>query len=42
MQEKEKTYNGFWKQAGCILSLVAIFGMIALFAMGFYFLIKGY
>ena len=42
MREKEKAYNGIWKQAGCILSLIAIFGIIALMIMGFYLLIKGY
>jgi hypothetical protein len=42
MQEKEKEYNGFWKQLGCILSLVAIFGIIALLIIGFYLLIGNY
>jgi len=42
MQEKEKAYNGIWKQAGCILSLIAIFGIIALVVIGFYLLIQGY
>jgi len=42
MQEKEKEYNGFWKQLGCTLSLVAIFGIIALLIIGFYLLIGNY
>ncbi|HKL91398.1 MAG: hypothetical protein ACX93O_08690 [Flagellimonas sp.] len=42
MQEKEKAYNGIWKQAGCILSLIAIFGIIALVIIGLYLLIQGY
>ncbi len=42
MQEKEKPYNGFWKQLGCILSVIAIFGIIALFVVGFYLFIKGF
>lgn len=42
MQEKEKEYNGIWKQIGCILSLVAIFGIITLVIIGFYLLIKNY
>ena len=39
---EEKEYSGIWKQAGCILSLVAILGIIALFVMGFYLLIQGF
>jgi hypothetical protein len=42
MQEKEKAYNGIWKQAGCILSLIAIFGIIALGIIGLYLLIQGF
>ncbi|MEO2052334.1 MAG: hypothetical protein ABGX00_11275 [Allomuricauda sp.] len=42
MEEKEKEYNGIWKQVGCILSLVAIFAIIALVVMGFYLLIGKY
>lgn len=39
---EEKEYNGIWRQIGCILSLVAILGIIALFVMGFYLLIQGF
>ncbi len=42
MQKEEKEYRGIWKQIGCILSLVAIFGMIGLMIMGLYLLIQGY
>ncbi|WP_431160208.1 hypothetical protein [Flagellimonas beolgyonensis] len=42
MEEKEKEYNGIWKQVGCILSLVAILAIIALVVMGFYLLIGKY
>lgn len=42
MEQKEKEYNGVWKQAGCILSLVAILAIIALVVMGFYLLIGKY
>lgn len=42
MQKEEKAYNGIWKQAGCILSLIAIFGIIGLMIMGLYLLIQGY
>ncbi|MFT0715727.1 hypothetical protein [Flagellimonas lutimaris] len=42
MREKEKEYQGIWKQAGCILSLIAIFGIIALFIIGLYLLIQGF
>nr|WP_288935356.1 hypothetical protein [uncultured Allomuricauda sp.] len=42
MREKEKAYNGIWKQAGCILSLIAIFGIIALVIIGLYLLIQGF
>jgi hypothetical protein len=42
MEDKEKEYNGIWKQVGCILSLVAIFALIGLFVMGFYLLIRKY
>tara|TARA_Y100001933_G_scaffold253821_1_gene294642 strand:- start:14084 stop:14212 length:129 start_codon:yes stop_codon:yes gene_type:complete len=42
MQEKEKEYNGIWKQIGCVLSLIAIFGIIALAIIGLYLLIKNY
>jgi len=42
MQEKEKEYNGIWKQLGCVLSLIAIFGIIALVVMSLYLLIQNY
>ena len=42
MENKKKEYNGFWKQMGCILSLVAILAILAIFVIGFYLLIKGY
>ncbi|WP_262706547.1 hypothetical protein [Flagellimonas pelagia] len=42
MEEKEKEYKGIWMQLGCILSLVAILGIIALFIMGIYLLIGKY
>ena len=28
MQKKQETYNGFWKKAGCFLSLIAILTII--------------
>jgi hypothetical protein len=40
--KKEKAYNGFWKQLGCILSLLAILGIAAVFIIGFYLLINGF
>ncbi|WP_262885598.1 hypothetical protein [Flagellimonas ochracea] len=42
MQEKEQSYNGFWKQAGCFLSIIAILGIVAVFIIGFYLLISGF
>ncbi|MDC6364585.1 MULTISPECIES: hypothetical protein [Flavobacteriaceae] len=42
MEKKEKEYNGFWKQLGCILSLIAILGIMAIFVIGFYLLINGF
>ncbi|WP_262510994.1 hypothetical protein [Flagellimonas nanhaiensis] len=42
MEKKEKEYRGFWKQLGCILSLVVILAILAIFVIGFYLLIKGY
>ncbi|MHA7862849.1 hypothetical protein [Flagellimonas marinaquae] len=42
MQEKEKEYNGIWKQLGCILSLVAILGIMAVFIVSFYLLLRNY
>ncbi|WP_262420322.1 hypothetical protein [Flagellimonas meishanensis] len=42
MQENQNEYNGFWKQLGCILSIVAIFGIIAVFVIGFYLLLNGF
>jgi len=42
MQENERAYNGIWKQAGCILSMIAIFGIIALVIIGLYLLIQGF
>ena len=40
--KKEKAYNGFWKQLGCVLSLLAILAIVAIFVIGFYLLIKGF
>jgi len=42
MEETEKEYGGIWKQAGCILSLLAILGIIVLFGIGIYLLLKGF
>ena len=42
MQEKEENYNGFWKQMGCILSVVAILAIMAVFAIGIYLLVQGF
>ncbi|KQC29191.1 hypothetical protein AAY42_04205 [Flagellimonas eckloniae] len=42
MQEKEKTYNGFWKQIGCTLSIIAILGILAVIIIGFYMLLSGF
>ncbi|MGX1930335.1 hypothetical protein [Flagellimonas sp. 2504JD4-2] len=42
MEEKEQEYKGFWKNAGCILSVLAILGIIAIFVIGLYMLIKGF
>lgn len=41
MGEKQKEYNGFWKQLGCILSVIAILGILAVFAIGAYLFFKG-
>ncbi|WP_262491907.1 hypothetical protein [Flagellimonas lutaonensis] len=38
--EKEKEYNGFWKQAGCLLSVVAILAFITILVLFFYFAIN--
>jgi len=40
--KKEKAYNGFWKQLGCVLSLLVILAIIAIFIIGFYLLIQGF
>jgi hypothetical protein len=42
MEERKKEYNGIWKTAGCLLSLVAIFGIIFLLGLGMYYLIMGF
>lgn len=40
--ENEETYNGFWKQAGCLLSVIAILGIIAVIALAGYMFVKGF
>ncbi|MEZ4811029.1 MAG: hypothetical protein R2819_11780 [Allomuricauda sp.] len=42
MHKKEEVYNGFWKRLGCILSLVAIVGIVTVFVIGVYLLVKGF
>ncbi|MGW9686171.1 hypothetical protein [Flagellimonas sp. 2504JD1-5] len=42
MEEKEKEYSGFWKNAGCILSVAAIFGIMVVIILAVYMLIKGF
>ena len=42
MQQKEKDYNGFWKQLGCILSVIAILAILSVFIIGIYLLAKGF
>ncbi|WP_420601302.1 hypothetical protein [Flagellimonas sp.] len=42
MEEKEKEYNGFWKQIGCILSVIAILGIVSVVVLGIYMLLKGF
>ncbi|WP_262917768.1 hypothetical protein [Allomuricauda sp. F6463D] len=39
---QKKDYNGIWKHVGCTLSLIAIFGMIALVVISLYLLIQGF
>ncbi|WP_262911455.1 hypothetical protein [Allomuricauda sp. SCSIO 65647] len=38
--EKKKEYSGFWKQAGCILSVIAILAFLTILALFIYFAIK--
>jgi len=42
MEKRNKEYTGIWMTVGLLLSLVAILGMIFLFGLGIYFLLKGY
>nr|WP_299382010.1 hypothetical protein [Allomuricauda sp.] len=42
MEEKQEEYNGFWKQLGCMLSVVVILAIVTVFAIGTYLLIKGF
>ncbi|WP_255512456.1 hypothetical protein [Flagellimonas sp. S3867] len=42
MEEKEKEYSGFWKNAGCILSVIAIFGILAVIVIAVYMFAKGF
>lgn len=42
MQRKEKDYNGFWKQLGCILSVIVILGMLTVMGLGIYLFAKGF
>jgi len=42
MEERKKEYNGIWKTMGCLLSLVAIFGIFFLLGLGMYYLIMGF
>ncbi|WP_298789526.1 hypothetical protein [uncultured Allomuricauda sp.] len=41
MEEKKKEYKGFWKDIGCILSVVAILGIITIIILGIYMLLQG-
>jgi len=38
---EEKAYNGFWKQMGCVLSILAILGIATILITGVYLLFKG-
>ncbi|WP_262708047.1 hypothetical protein [Flagellimonas allohymeniacidonis] len=40
MEEKE-VYRGFWQQLGCVLSLIAILGILFLIGLGIYFFLTG-
>ncbi|SHG33102.1 hypothetical protein [Flagellimonas flava] len=42
MEEKQKEYNGFWKQLGCILSVVVILTIVSIFIIGAYLLFNGF
>ncbi|MEM9649454.1 MAG: hypothetical protein AAF969_13325 [Bacteroidota bacterium] len=42
MEEKQKEYNGFWKQLGCILSVVVILAIVSIFIIGAYLLFNGF
>ena len=42
MQEKEENYTGFWKQLGCILSVIVILGMLTILGIGIYLFAKGF
>lgn len=42
MEKRNKEYNGIWKTTGCLLSVVALLGLVFLFGLGLYFLLKGY
>lgn len=42
MEKMEEDYNGFWKQLGCWLSVIAILAIILIFVLGFYMLFNGF
>ncbi len=42
MEEKEEEYKGFWKNVGCILSVVAILGIITVLVIGAYMWSNGF
>ncbi|GMN05326.1 hypothetical protein MTsPCn5_07140 [Croceitalea sp. MTPC5] len=39
--EKEQEYSGIWKNIGCILSAIAIFGILAFIGIMAYQLFSG-
>ncbi|MDT0607462.1 hypothetical protein [Croceitalea rosinachiae] len=41
MEKKEKEYSGVWKDIGCILSALAIFGIIAVITILIYQFLRG-
>lgn len=41
MEEHGGTYRGFWKQLGCVLSVVAILGIIAIVVLIVYMHLTG-
>jgi hypothetical protein len=40
--EEEKEYSGIWKDIGCVLSAIAILGILALFVVLGYLFFNGF